>query len=76
LGKRRYKGGVLWWRKTITPAVGSSGACSEDKVTTYSGNWAGYVSGKLVSVSVSNVYGSKETGQAWIDQYIEKLATQ
>ncbi len=71
-GKSRYKGGLLIWRKTTQPVVGSSGAC-RDGVVMYSGTWKAYMSGKLIAISVANLYKSKDAGQGWIDAYIEKL---
>lgn len=70
-GRQRHKGGVLSWRKITTEWVGSS--CSEDKVVTYDGQWVGFVSGKLIAISVNSVYGSKDVGQVWIDDYIGKM---
>ena len=72
LGKQRYKGGVLSWRRKTMTSVGTSAACTE--TVTLDGQWMGYVSEKLISVSVVNLYGpnSKDTGQAWIDQYVDK----
>jgi len=72
-GKQRYKNGVLWWRKVTQPAVGSSSSCSETGVVLYSGHWVGYLSGKMISITVTNLYGSKGAGQAWIDEYIDRM---
>jgi hypothetical protein len=72
-GKRRHKGGVLVWRKTMTPVVGTIGECREDPMVTHDGSWVGMASGKLIGVSVNRLYGSRETGQAWIDEYIGKM---
>lgn len=66
-GKRMYKDGILEWRK-ITRAMPS---CGNGGVT-YKGSWMGYISGKLVSLLVENA-GSKETGQAWIDGYLDRV---
>ena len=52
-------------------AVVSGGSCRE--VATHSGNWSGYVSGKVLAVGVTNLYQSKEAGHAWIDEYIDKM---
>jgi hypothetical protein len=68
-GKRRYKNGVLEWQKWTTTMVQTD--CPTQLVT-YHGKWAGYVSGKLIGVSVTHVK-SKETGQAWIDEYVDKV---
>jgi hypothetical protein len=67
-GKRRYKNGLLEWKKrTLILAT----SCPAGFVT-YGGTWLGYLSGKLINVSVLNV-SSRETGQAWIDEYIDKM---
>ena len=68
-GKRRHAGGVLEWEKYTTIVAGSD--CPSD-VVTYHGKWIGYVSGKLIGVSVTHVK-SKETGQEWIAAYIDRL---
>jgi hypothetical protein len=70
-GKKRYRNGVLKWRKVTTTSVGTSPNCRE--TVTYTGQWAGFVSGKLIGVGVSNLYRSMEPGQAWIDEYIDKM---
>ncbi len=67
-GKRRYKNGLLEWKKR-TLLLGT--ACPAGFVM-YDGTWAGYVSGKLITISVSNI-SSRETGQAWIDEYADKM---
>ncbi len=67
-GRRRYKDGVLQWEKrTLLLSTG----CPAGFVT-YDGGWLGYVSGKQVTVGVTNVT-SKEAGQALIDEYIDKV---
>ena len=68
-GKQRYKGGVMWWRKNTQQQVGTN--CGA--LVTYSGSWAAYASGKMLSVSVARVYGSKQAGQALLDSTIDKL---
>ena len=70
-GKQRYKNGILWWRKQTWQVVG--GSCKQKEIVLYQGHWAGYVSGKMVSVSVSNLYGDRNIGQGWIDDYIQKI---
>ena len=70
-GKQRYKSGILWWRKQTWPVVG--GSCNQKEIVLYAGHWMGYVSGKMVAVSVSNLYGARNIGQGWIDEYIEKV---
>lgn len=74
-GKQKYKNGLLWWRKVTQPAVGSSSSCAESGVVLYSGHWVGYLSGKMISISVANLYGSKGAGQAWIDEYIGRIVS-
>ncbi len=51
-----------------------------DKVVYYDGKWMGYLPnkvlyqpGKIVTISVTFLYNSQQQGQAWIDEYIEKL---
>jgi hypothetical protein len=56
-GKHRYKNGLLEWKKR-TLLLGTT--CPAGFVT-YDGTWAGYFSGKLITISVSNV-NSRETG--------------
>jgi hypothetical protein len=67
-GKRRYKNGLLEWKKRTLLLATSCPA----GFMTYDGTWLGYFTGKLISVSISNV-SSRETGQAWIDEYIDKM---
>jgi hypothetical protein len=67
-GKRLYMNGLLEWKKrTLILAT----SCPAGFVT-YDGTWLGSLSGKLISISVTNV-SSVETGQAWIDEYVVKL---
>jgi len=68
-GKQRYKGGVMWWRKNTQQQVGTS--CGA--IVLYDGNWAGFVSGRMLSVSVGRVYGSKQAAQGLLDSTIDKL---
>ena len=68
-GKTKYKNGVLQWRKVTMPAVGTN--CKD--IVLYNGSWAGWVSDKMIGVGVSNLYQAKEPGQAWIDEYIDKV---
>jgi hypothetical protein len=68
-GKSRYKNGVLEWQKLTTLMVQTD--CPTQLVT-YHGQWLGYVSGKLIAVSVTHVK-AKESGQAWIDEYADKV---
>lgn len=72
-GKRKHKGGVLVWRSTTTRWAGTAGACREDALVTHTGTWTGFVTGRLLGVGVDNLYGPKEIGQAWIDEYIDKV---
>jgi hypothetical protein len=73
-GKKAYKGGVLAWKKKTVMAAGmASSKCPGNQVILYDGSWTGYSNGKLLGVGVSNLYGQKEAGQAWIDPYIDKL---
>jgi len=73
-GKREHKSGVLKWQKKTVVAAGSSSAkCPGNQVIMHDGAWVGYVSGKLLGVGVSNLYGPKEAAQVWIDDYVDKL---
>ena len=56
-GKQRYKNGILWWRKQTWQVVG--GSCKQKEIVLYQGHWMGYVSGKMVSVGVSNLYNDR-----------------
>jgi hypothetical protein len=72
VSKQAYKGGVLEWRKQTWPAF--AGHHSKDKqVVFYRGHWAGYAGNRLIGISVINLYNSQGPGQAWIDEYIEKV---
>lgn len=39
----------------------------------YSGKWTGQAGNKLIGVSVDRLYNSQGQGQAWIDEYIQKV---
>ena len=67
-GKRSYMKGLLEWKKR-TLLLGTG--CPAGFVT-YDGTWVGYVSCKLITISVLNV-SSRETGQGWIDEYVDKM---
>ena len=72
VSKQAYKGGVLEWRKQTWPVF--TGHHSKDKqVVFYRGYWAGYTGNRLIGISVINLYKSQGPGQAWIDEYIEKV---
>jgi hypothetical protein len=43
------------------------------RLVTYHGKWVGYVSGKLIGVSVTHIK-SKENGQGLLDEYIDKAS--
>jgi hypothetical protein len=70
--KQAYKNGVLEWRKQTWP-VSTGHPCKDKQVVFYNGYWVGYAGNKLISISVDRLYNSKEKGQAWIDEYIDKL---
>ena len=72
VSKEAYKGGVLEWRKQTWPVIGGH-TCKDKQVVFYNVVWTGYVSGKLIGISVDHLYNSKGQGQAWIDEYIEKV---
>ncbi len=68
-GKTRYKNGVLEWQKWIIPMIQTD---CPNRLETYHGKWVGYVSGKLIGVSITHIK-SKENGQQLIDEYIDKV---
>ncbi len=70
MGKERYRGGVLTWRKATIPWVGSGNA---PDLVTVSGAWAGAGSGMLLRGYVNRVCGTKETVRAWLDPLIDQL---
>jgi len=79
VSKKAYKNGVLEWRKDTVTIAGGHAPCP-DKVVYYDGKWMGYLSnkaayqpGKIVTISVTFVYNSQQQGQAWIDEYIDKM---
>ena len=79
VSKKAYKNGVLEWRKDTVTLAGGHAPCP-DKVVYYDGKWMGYLSnkaayqpGKIITISVTFLYNSQQQGQAWIDEYIDKL---
>lgn len=72
VSKQAYKNGVLEWRRQTWPVI-TGHPCKDSHVIFYHGSWTGYVGNKLISIAVDNLYNSKDTGQAWIDEYIGKL---
>jgi hypothetical protein len=70
-GKQRYRDGLLSCRKVITPWIG--GGEGSELVTLRIG-WTGKGKGGLVSISINNFHGSKETALGWIDSIIPKIA--
>jgi hypothetical protein len=79
VSKKAYKNGVLEWRKDTVTIAGGHAPCP-DKVVYYDGKWMGYLSnkaayqpGKIITISVTFLYNSQQQGQAWIDEYIDKL---
>ncbi len=72
VSKQAYKGGVLEWRKQTWPVI-TGHPCKDSHVVFYSGQWSGPAGNKIVSISVDRLYNSKGQGQAWIDEYIDKL---
>jgi hypothetical protein len=72
-GNERYREGVRRCRKVITPWIGAGRG--PDLVTWRIG-WTGKGrQGGLVSVSVNNFFGPRETAFAWIDAIIPKIST-
>ena len=69
-GRKSYSGGVLSCRKVITPWVG--GGSAPDLVT-WRISWVGKGKDGLVSISINNFCGSKETAIGWIDKIIPKI---
>jgi len=72
VSKQAYKNGVLEWRKETWPVI-TGHPCKDSQVVFYSGHWTGSVGNKLVGISVDRLYNSKDSGQAWIDEYITKV---
>lgn len=72
VSKEAYNGGVLEWRKQTWPVI-TGHPCKDKEVVFYNAVWTGYVSGKLIGISVDRLYNSKGQGQGWIDEYIEKV---
>lgn len=79
VSKKAYSNGVLEWRKDTVMIAGGHPPCP-DKVVYYNGKWMGYLSnkalyqpGKIITINVDSLYNSLGQGQAWIDQYIDKL---
>jgi hypothetical protein len=79
VSKKAYKNGVLEWRKDTVTVAGGHAPCP-DKEVYYNGKWMGYLSnkaayqpGKIITISVTFLYNSQTQGQAWIDEYIDKL---
>ena len=73
VSKQAYKGGVLEWRKQTWPVI-TGHPCKDSQVIFYSGKWMGLVGNKIVGIAVDRLYNSKVQGQAWIDEYITKVA--
>ena len=72
VSKQAYNGGVLTWRKQTWPVI-TGHPCKDSHVIFYSGQWTGMAGNKLVGISVDRLYNSQSKGQAWIDEYIEKV---
>jgi len=79
VSKKAYKNGVLEWRKDTEQIAGFHAPCP-GKFVYYNGAWTAYLPGKApcqpgknVSIQVTNLYKSQGQGQAWIDEYIDKL---
>jgi hypothetical protein len=75
-GKKRYLDGVLTWRKSTMTVIGTSeSGCKLKEIVSYDGTWTAYIAGKIVGVHAFRVYGSKDAGQALIDDYAAKMKT-
>jgi hypothetical protein len=72
VSKQAYKDGVLEWRKQIWPVI-TGHPCNDSQVVFYSGKWMGPAGNKIIGISVDRLYNSMGQGQAWIDEYIEKV---
>jgi hypothetical protein len=69
-GKMNHRDGVLVFTRKTAVHVGIG---SEPDLITYNGHWVGAVSGGLMSISVSNVFGSRDTVQAIIMEVIDRV---
>jgi hypothetical protein len=67
-----YKGGAMEWRKQTWPVI-TGHPCKDRQVVFYNGKWTGYAGNKLIVIAVDNLYNSQGQGQAWIDEYIDKV---
>ncbi len=72
VSKKAYNGGVLEWRKQTWPVI-TGHPCKDNQVVFYTGKWTGFAGNKLIGISVDRLYNSQGQGQAWIDEYIEKV---
>lgn len=69
-GIQRYRDGVLQCRKIIMPYIGSGHA---DPLVTWRVAWTGQGHGGLLTISVENLFGSKEAATGLIDAIIPKI---
>jgi hypothetical protein len=69
-GKMSHRDGVLVFTRNTAVHVGIG---SEPDLITYNGHWVGAVSGGLMSIGVSNVFGSKDTVQSIIVEVIDRV---
>lgn len=69
-GKLPYRGGVLRWKKSTTPWIGSG---KGEPLVTYSGGWVGPFNGGLLGVSIGTMCGPKENALALIDGMLDKV---
>jgi hypothetical protein len=72
VSKQAYKGGVLEWRRQTWPVI-TGHPCKDSQVVFYSGHWTGPAGNKIIGITVDRLYNSQGQGQAWIDEYIEKV---
>lgn len=70
-GKLAYRGGVLIWRKYITPWVGAGRA---PDLVLIDGSWVGVAATGLLGVSVNSFCGTKEAALGWIDGILDKAS--
>ncbi len=70
-GKSAYRGGVLTWRRAVTPWIGSGNA---PDLVLIDGSWVGAVATGLLSVGVNRYCGTKESALAWIDGMLDKAS--
>lgn len=69
-GISAYREGVLTCRKVITPWVGSG---EWPDLVTFRIGWTGKGQDGLITITINQFHGSKESAMAWIDAIIPKI---